>query len=49
MIDAAPIICIGYYGLRQLKTPNQPEFFIRGGWANPVVEPEALDDITLYD
>jgi hypothetical protein len=23
--------------------------FILGGWANPVVEPETLDDITLYD
>jgi hypothetical protein len=26
-----------------------PKFFILGGWANPLVEPESLDDITLYD
>jgi hypothetical protein len=25
------------------------KFFILGGWANPLVEPETLDDITLYD
>ena len=23
-------------------------FFVLGGWANPVVEPKTLEDITLY-
>jgi hypothetical protein len=27
----------------------QSKFLILGGWANPVVEPETLDDITQYD
>ncbi len=27
---------------------KDPKFFILGGWANPLVEPETQDDISQY-